>query len=129
MTSKEFAKSGIARRFVLQDSVTVERDLPIVQAQPVNCLYAACAGLESEHADISVECSLFRVEDMSILFGAASNVRPLRVFFLKLVNPDGSQALFRRVDKEGASVELDEFDTLVVDSIFKNLRPAIGEAY
>lgn len=110
-------------------AVEVELDFQMVRAQMVNCVYAACLTLEENVEGLAVEGTLYRVADMSVLFGLSSNLEAPRMYQLVLRNPDGSEVSLGRYDETGETMVQDEFDEQVAQALSVNLMPTLGVTY
>jgi hypothetical protein len=79
----------------LADNFIAELDLEVARASLLNCIILANIHLQQEHPEAQTALALYRVEDLSALFGLSNSMGPVRVYRFKLVNlPSG--ALFPR---------------------------------
>lgn len=113
------------------ESVIAELDLEVARASLINCLIMANVRLLQEHPEAQTSLALYRVEDLSLLFGLGNSMGPVRVYRFKLVNPDGTNCHLVRFTRDDVPVpmELDEFDNIVVQALSESLTHTVCETY
>lgn len=117
--------------FSTPDNLVVELDLEVARASLVNCIIMANVQVQQDHPDADTAVALYRVEDLSVLFGVHNSMGPTRIYRFKLVNPDGSSCELVRFtnDEVPAPMEFDEFDQVVVQALSNSLTKTVCETY
>lgn len=114
-----------------QVDITDLLDYEILRAQTVNCVLLANELLQEHNQQLNTQVSFLRIAQMHVVFLMQHNFdeEGQRIYVLKLLSAEGSQAQLQRRDAEGELVALDALDSAFSNAIGQRLAATVGQAY